>query len=707
MNISRRHFVILAAGSLSIGLTGCRFDKPAQVTLANTALHAGSVLTLGADNHLLLIVDKMEMGQGISTATAMLVAGELGIPANLIDLQLATPGVAGGNPHFVPSWGTGGSSSVPTSWQALRNAGGLLRHLLLTAAARAWNQPITALKIDGLDVVSTTDQRRARFADLIPHVQPDDADAYSPSSTPLPAASLGSLHQSDICSGKHIYSSDVVIDGMLHAVVLRDTRAIPPLPAAASAAGIRIVALGDGHALVGKRLWQLLRWRRELESQAGARTSVAEKSVVVKKITPQQALDQAGFIGRIEGRSMPDTAPTLSVDYNVPYLAHAAIEPLSCIVSAGPGRCELWLGTQRPVDAQRIAAEVCGLETGAVKVHTYPMGGSFGRRLVQDYVREAVTLGWQLQQPVKLVWTREDDMRHSVYRPAAAARMQAWFDGDNQLQACHLRIAAANSNNPSNDIDNQRTRAGLQAKILGNYHAGHGALEGIDDLGYQLGNWRAEALNVDAALRTGAWRSVGHSHNAFFIESFIDELAAHAGTDPVQWRLAHLPADDGLVPVLKAVAARSGWPQAGANASLGIAAHRCFGSNVALVVRIEGAASNWRVTDLFCAFECGQMVNENGVLAQVEGGLLFGLSAALYETITPDDDGRVAQSSFRDYPVLRMNEAPRLHIELIRSSRPPAGVGEPAVPVVAPALANAITVLTGQRPRALPLRRLS
>lgn len=694
MEISRRQFIILSAAGLSIGLGGCR-NKTPGATLDANAVHAGTLLTLTSDNRLLLMQDKMEMGQGIATATAALVATELGVALDDIELLSSSPGVAGGNPYFVASWGTGGSSSVSSSWQALRAAGGLLRHLLLQAAARAWQQDVEQLRIDGKTVRARAGERHASFAQLIPHIRASDSDRYQPPQTPIRSINQGQLTQRAMVRGSHAYSIDLKLPGMLNAVLLRALDQPPALPAAASAAGIRAVHISNGVALVGPSLWTLLQLRAQLAVPAAGTAQDINAALT-------QALDSPGAIGAAQGRSMPASAPTLSADYHVPYLAHAAMEPLSCLVSVGEQGCELWLGTQRPVDAQQLAASLCGLPTTAVRVHTHAMGGAFGRRLVQDFVREAVELGKALKQPVKLTWTREDDMRHGVYRSAASARMQAWFDDANQLTACHFRVADTAHGAAPAAVDN--ARAQWQTRLLGKYDGDLGALHGLTDISYRIGSWRSEHCRIPGPLRTGLWRSVAHSYTAFFLECFVDELAAHAGLDPLQWRLAHLPEDDGLRAVLDAAVRRAGWPEAGSGSRFGLASHRCFGSNVALVARVSGDAAAWRVTDLYCAVECGQLVNEDGVRAQVEGGLLFGLGAALYGAITSDPHGAVIEGNFDRYRVLRMLESPRIHVDIVRSERAPSGIGEPPVPVVAPAVANALAALTGARPRALPLQ---
>jgi isoquinoline 1-oxidoreductase beta subunit len=411
-----------------------------------------------------------------------------------------------------------------------------------------------------------------------------------------------------------------------------------------------------------------------------------------------RALDgDGGFVYHEAGtQDVSGAARTVTAEYRAPFLAHAALEPVNCTAQVVDGKVRLWASTQVPSVAVDVAARVAGVDRADVAIEVMLLGGGFGRRLEADMVAQAVTVAMALDgKPVQLIWTREDDTTHDVYRPAALARFRAHLDDKGKILAWDNRSAGG-------AIGHQYFPRNLGLPGVGPDKT---TAEGEYDMQYAIANQRIAHVIVDSKVALGYWRSVGHSHNAFFKESFLEEVAHAAGIDGVAYRRTLLGGHPGALATLDAAVARAGKPPEGR--AHGVALHRSFGSTVAQVaeVSVEGSGNGRqiRVHRVVCAIDCGLVVNPNIVAQQMESGVLFGLSAALHGEITLKD-GRVQQSNFGDYPVLRMNEAPLVETIIMPSAAHPEGVGEPAVPPIAPAVASAVFKLTGQRLRSLPLR---
>jgi isoquinoline 1-oxidoreductase beta subunit len=388
-------------------------------------------------------------------------------------------------------------------------------------------------------------------------------------------------------------------------------------------------------------------------------------------------LDEAGTLAASRGdvkRALGEAPRIVESVYRTPYLAHATIEPMNCVAHVRCDGCDVWVGTQDQASSRAVAAELSGLAEEQVRVHTQFLGGGFGRRLRTDFVADAVELSRRLGVAVQVIWTRADDMQHDFYRPAHAMRLQACLDKNGLPAAWFMRTAGPAL-----------------------------ALDGTD-LPYAIPNVREERVETPSAVPTGAWRSVGASNNAFPIECFVDELAHAAGRDPVEYRLAMLQDAPRHRAALELAASKAGWGGApGPGRGRGVAVYRSFESVVAQVAEVGVANGKIRVERVVCAIDCGTAVLPDAVRAQLEGAIAFGLSAALHEEIRIEQ-GRVQQTSLQDYPILTIAEMPVVEVHIVPSAAPPGGVGEPGVPVIAPAVANALFALTGQRLRRLPLR---
>ncbi|HVL00481.1 MAG TPA: molybdopterin cofactor-binding domain-containing protein, partial [Dongiaceae bacterium] len=402
--------------------------------------------------------------------------------------------------------------------------------------------------------------------------------------------------------------------------------------------------------------------------------------------------------------------------YNAPYLAHATLEPMNCTVRLSDDRCEIWAPTQAPDVCAAAAEEVTGLRRSQIQVHTTLIGGGFGRRLNVDYALEAVHIAKASGLPVKLIFSREDDIRHDFYRPAAHTELAAGLDDKGRITGwSHKNVCPAiltwsfqemaKAVLPAWLPDSMVSgTASLGPFVYGTLMADPPSTEGAMEYSYDVDNVEVRHVQSDPGLRTGFWRSVGHSINAFMIESFMDELAHQAGQDPVQFRLNHLQNNPRMAGVLKLVAEKGRWGQPSIpGAKQGIAVHPSFGSYVAQLVEVSVNNGHIQVHKVVVAADCGHIVNPDIVTAQMEGGVIFGLTAALKGNISLKD-GVVEQTGFGDYPLLRMNEAPKVEVHLLSSQEEPGGVGEPGVPPAAPALANALFAATGQRLRQMPLK---
>ncbi|MFL6634927.1 MAG: xanthine dehydrogenase family protein molybdopterin-binding subunit, partial [Massilia sp.] len=609
------------------------------------------------------------------------------------------------------------STSVKDAWPTMRTAGAVARAMLLRAAAEQWNAKVETLSTrDGM--VLHPDGRRApygllaqRAAALGGGIDGDDVRLKQPGEFRLIGKPLPRRDTPSKVNGRAQFGIDARPEGLLYAALRMapvlgagvagfDAGKIASMPGVEQVVDVSSVlaqfsGAGAGVAVVATGWWQAKQAALALPVQwtTSPHAALSSESVFAGFA---KALDEESGHAYFEAGSQDAPALTgaltVQAEYRAPFLAHATMEPQNCTAQVLDGKVKLWSPTQVPSIAVDVAAKVAGVAREDVAIEVTMLGGGFGRRLETDMVAQAVAVAMRTRgRPVQLVWTREDDTGHDVYRPAALARYTAHLGTDGRVLAWDSKLA-------SGAIGHQYFPRNLGLPGVGPDKT---TAEGEYDLQYAIANRRSRHVTVDSVVPIGYWRSVGHSHNAFFKESFADELAHAAGQDPVAWRRALLKDHPRHLAVLDAALARAGAPADGR--AHGVAVHQSFGTVVAQVAEVSVEGKEIRVHKVVCAVDCGLVVNPNIVAQQVESSVVFGLSAALAGEIT-FRDGQPQQSNFGDYPVLRMAQAPVVDTVILPSAAPPEGMGEPAVPPVAPAVANAVFKLTGQRLRSLPLR---
>jgi isoquinoline 1-oxidoreductase beta subunit len=652
-----------------------------------------------------VIVNKSEMGQGVYTSLPMLVAEELCCDWKRVGFQAAPVAAEYNHASFGPLMVTGGSTSVRSEWNRLSLAGAAAREMLITAAAKLWNVSPGACRVEN-GVVHGPDGKHLSFGKLAARA----AKLPVPKEPKLksgPKNLLGKpLHRLDSpakIQGTALFGIDVQAPGMLTAVIAR-----PPVFGAKvksfdatrtlAIAGVeQVVAVNAGVAVIADGFWPAMKGRELLqivwEEGEGAKISTTAMREEYARLAATP-----GMVARKEGDAMGVLASArerLEAEYEVPYLAHAPMEPLNCFVDLKSDSCLIRTGSQFQTVDLHAAASVAGLKPEQVSLETTFLGGGFGRRACtgSDYVIEAVEVAKAVRKPVKVIRTREDDMRSGYYRPHWFDKVAACLDEKGMPLAWHHRIVG------------QSIIAGTAfEKVMVINGIDHTSVEGAADTPYAIPNLQVELHSPKNAVPVLWWRSVGHSHTAFVMESFLDELAGKTGQDHFQYRRTLLAKHPRTLKVLETVAKKAGWGKPlPAGRGRGIAVHESFGSIIAQVAEVsldnKGQIVVHRVV---CAVDCGRIVNPDTVKAQMESGITFGLSAALYGAITLKN-GRVEQGNFDAYPLVRMNAMPPVEVHIIESREDPGGVGEPGVPPIAPAVANALFAATGARLRSLPL----
>ena len=703
--VTRREF-LQTASVVGAGLV-IGFHLPVGRKAAATPPFAPNAwLRIGEDGAVRIIVARSEMGQGVATSLPMLVAEELEADWSKVTIEFAPADMAYANPLF-GAQATGGSTSVRGSYVPLRQAGAAAREMLIAAAAQTWSVDHTACRAEHGAVVHGATGRRLAYGALVATAAALPVPANVPLKDPKDWKILGTrvprLDTPPKVDGSAQFGIDVQVPGMLVAVIARcptfggKVASFDAAPAKAVPGVRHVVQMSTGVAVVADGYWPAKKGRDALTVTWDEGPNAGVSSATIAQLLEQRT-DQTGAVARHDGdpdAGLAAAATKVDAVYDAPFLAHATMEPMNCTAHVRADGVDIWAPTQFQTGAQQLGAGIGGVPPGQVKVHTTYLGGGFGRRFELDFIQEALEVSKAAQAPVKVIWSREDDIRQGQYRPISHHRLRAGLDAGGQPVAWTHRIVAPSimarvfPNNVKNGLDGE-------------------AVEGGVEMAYAIPNVHVDYVLTDTGIPVGFWRSVNNSFNAFAVESFIDELAAAAKQDPVAYRRALLSKAPRHLAVVELAARKAGWgTPLPAGRARGIAVHKAFDSYVAEVAEVSvGSDGTPRVHRVVCAVDCGPVVNPGIVEAQMQSAIVYGLTAALSGEITIDH-GRVQQSNFHNYQMLRMNEMPVVEVYIVPSSDSQGGVGEPGTPPIAPAVCNAIFALTGKRIRRLPIGKLT
>ncbi|HEV2678750.1 MAG TPA: xanthine dehydrogenase family protein molybdopterin-binding subunit [Aliidongia sp.] len=702
---SRRAILVgglLASGGLMLGLRLPTLARAADTVAAEFMPNA--FVRIEPTGIITLIMPNAEVGQGIYTSAAMLIAEELEVGLDQIQVQAAPPDLSKYTDPSLGDQATGGSASIRGDWLRLRQAGAAARTMLVAAAAKRWSvEPATCTATRGV-VHHAASGRQAAYGDLATDAAaipvPQDVPLKAPADFKLIGTSAKRIDTPSKVNGTAVYGIDATLPGMKIATlaicpVKGGKLASMDMAAARRVAGVRdVVRVEDlAVAVIGDHMWAAKQGLVALAPvwSGGSNGKLAHKDIVA-------ALDKAsqsqGVIAKDEGNAagaIAKAATKLDAIYELPFLSHAPMEPVNCLLHVRADGAELWAGTQVPVRAQNAVARVTGLAPDKIVVNNLYSGGAFGRRLDIDMIEIAAGVAKQVAYPVKVIWTREEDMQHDFYRPYYYDRVSAGLDGQGRIVGWTHRV----------------TGSSVMARWApGGFKNGMDpdAVECATETPYEMPASFVDYVRAEPpGLNTGWWRGVGPTHNVFVVESFVDELAAAAKQDPVAYRRSMLDKNPRALAVLNLAAEKSGWGgKLPTGRGRGVTLQFAFGSYVAAVLEVEVTPEGEVLPrHAHVAIDCGSVVNPDTVEAQIQGGFILGLGTALYDEITLAD-GRVEQSNFHDYRSLRINEAPMIEVHQIRNQEKPGGVGETGTAAAAPALGNAIFAATGRRLRRLP-----
>ncbi len=690
VKLDRREFLRLggtAGGGLVLGL----YVSDGDWAEANGPFQPNAFVQIDPTEGISIWVAKAEMGQGVRTALPMIVADEL--DADLDSVRIVQ---ANAHPEKYGSQMTVGSRSIRgNGFVSLRRAGAAAREMLVAAAATRWGVAASTCRTGAGRILHEETGRSLDYTAVAEAAAelpvPESPRLKDPSEFRYIGKPMAQRDTPLRVTGAAIFGTDVRVPGMrygtvVHPPVFGGSVASFDATRALQVTGVRkVFEVSRGIAVVADNTWTAFAGAAALDVTWDDGDFSMDSSDIRASFAALAESD--GGVGRDDGdaSSALERATTrLEATYEVPYLAHATMEPMNCTAHAREGHCEVWAPTQNPQGTQSTAAEITGLSMEDVTVHVTFMGCGLGRRARTDYVEDAVETSMRLGEPVQVVWSREEDMQHDFYRPATYNRLEGGLDDDGVLQALKIRVVAPPLFRGRGEVDRS-------------------SLSGILSMPYSLPNCFVDNCQSDVPVVVGHWRSVGPSQNVFILESFIDELAHAAGTDPIEFRLQMLGEQPRLRHVLRLAADEAGWSSPlPSGRARGVAIVVEKGGYVAQIAEVSVDNGRPRVHKVTCAFDCGLIVNPATVEAQATGSVVTGLAAALDGAITIEG-GRVVQSNFHDYPLLRIDEMPEVDVHLVDSNEDPGGAGEAAVPPIAPAVTNALFALTGTRIRSLPL----
>jgi len=692
--LDRRSFLKTSAAATGGLMLGFYLPESRTLEAQGTTGKLTAYVQVGTDDTITLYIHKAEMGQGTVTSLSMLLAEEL--ECDWTKIRTEFPGV---DPvAFGPMQGVFGSMSVRTSWEPLRKAGATAAEMLVQAAAQKWNVPKSQCRAENNGVVNLNTKERLSYGSLAEAASKRPVPQYGvalkdPSQFKLVGKSQKRMDTPAKVSGKTTFGIDVKIPGMLYASLQRcpvfggkvksfdatKTKAVPGVK--------QVVQVSNGVAVLAENTWAAMEGRKALVVEWDEGRWATNSSASIRK-TFADLVEKPGAVARKEGdvaAALASAPKKIEAVYEVPYLSHAPMEPLNAVAHVRADGADVWSGMQIQSVARQTAATITGLPPEKVQIHTVYLGGGFGRRGGADFIGEAVEISKVAGVPVKLQWTREDDLQHDTYRPASYTRFTSALDENGMPTVWNVRVACPSFAGLRNGVD----RTGV---------------EGIAEIRYTIPNILVEYHPPDVGIPVSYWRSVGYSHNTFFTESFLDELAAAGKQDPVQFRRKLLAKAPRMLGVLDLAAEKAGWGKPlPSGRHRGIAVVDNLGSFNAQVAEISIDKGKVRVHRVVCAVDCGYVVNPAIVKQQIESGIVYGLSALLRGEITIDR-GRVQQTNFNNYEPLRIDEMPVIETYIVPSTNPPGGIGEASTPTIAPAVTNAIFSATGKRIRRLPVK---
>lgn len=708
---SRRSFLKVSAGASAGLMLGVSFSAPSALAqqASDAALEMNAFVSISPDNTVKVLIKHLEMGQGVYTGLATCVAEELDADWSQVVCEHAPADVTKYANLLMGQQGTGGSTAIANSFMQMRQAGAAAKAMLVAAAAAQWQ--VDASEITVSNGVVSHGNHSATFGELAVAAaqQPTPDRASLTLKTPGEFKLIGQDNTLRKDVGKHngtaIYTQDVKLPGMLTAVVAHPPRfgsTVRSFDASAALArrGVQqVFEIDSGVAVVASDYWTAIKARELLQIEWDASDAETRSSGDILA-QYRELVETPGAIAEAHGN--PDSVLSASSDvtelmFEYPYLAHAQMEPMNCVAQVNGDSAVMWYGCQSPTSDKAAIAQLLGTSGDKVTIHTVFAGGGFGRRAnpASDYVLESVQIARQVPNtPVKLVWSREDDMQAGYYRPAYVHKLSAALDAAGKPNAMKIRIAG------------QSIMAGTSmAAMMVRDGIDNTSVEGLTEFAYEVPERQVELHSPQVGVPVQWWRSVGHTHTAFSKEVFIDALARKAGADPVAYRLELLKNNPRETAVLKLAAEKAGWgtTELPEGWGRGVAVHTSFGSTVAEIVDVSVDGNNFKVERVVAAIDCGIAVNPSIVKAQVESAIAYGLSAALADEVTLTD-GHVDQTNFHNYRVLRMNAMPKVETHIVPSTNAPSGVGEPGTPPIAPAVANALAAVTGRTFTRLPLR---